>query len=61
MTVVEGQQTNSPRGNQQTRGVRLCFGNPEPFFAEGTALSEPAQLRMAGGEPGTGEHCGQED
>ena len=37
------------------------LGNPEPFFPEGTALGEHAQLGMAPGEPGTGGHGGQDD
>ena len=37
------------------------LGNPQPFFPEGPALGERAQLGMAPGEPGTGEHGGQED
>jgi hypothetical protein len=37
------------------------LGNPEPFFPEGPALGERAQLGMARGEPGTGMHGGQED
>ena len=35
------------------------LGNPQPFFPEGTALSERAQLGMALGEVGTGQHGGQ--
>ena len=42
-------------------GVRNRLGNPEPFFPEGTALGEHAQLSMAPGEPGTGGHRGQDD
>ncbi len=42
-------------------GVSSRLGDPEPFFPEGPALSERAQLGMARGEPGTGEHGGQED
>ena len=37
------------------------LSNPEPFFAEGPALDERAQLGMAPGEVGTGEHGGQVD
>ena len=37
------------------------LGNPEPFFPEGTALGEHAQLGMAPGELGTGVHGGQDD
>ena len=36
------------------------LGNLEPFFPEGSALGERAQLGMAPGETGTGEHGGQE-
>ena len=44
----------------QAGGVINRLGNPEPFFPEGPALSERAQLGMAPGEPGTGEHSGQD-
>jgi uncharacterized repeat protein (TIGR01451 family) len=37
------------------------LGDPQPFFPEGAALGERAQLGMAPGEPGTGTHGGQED
>ena len=37
------------------------LGNPQPFFPEGTALGERAQLGMAPGEAGTGVHGGQDD
>ena len=37
------------------------LGNPEPFFPEGPALGERAQLGMAHGEAGTGVHGGQDD
>ena len=37
------------------------LGNPEPFFPEGPALGERAQLGMARGEAGTGVHGGQEN
>ena len=40
--------------------MRHRLGNPQPFFPEGPALSEHAQLGMAPGEPGTGGHGGQE-
>ena len=35
------------------------LGNPEPFFREGPALSECAELGMAPGEPGKRDHGGQ--
>ena len=50
-----------PRGKHQAPGVRDCLSNPEPFFPEGPALGERAQLGMAPGEVGTGEHGGQEE
>ena len=37
------------------------LGNPQPFFPEGPALGEHAQLGMAPGELGTGVHGGQDD
>ena len=37
------------------------LGNPQPFFREGAALGERAELGMALGEVGTGDHGGQED
>jgi hypothetical protein len=37
-----------------------CLGHPQPFFPEGTALGECAQLGMALGEVGTGAHGRQE-
>ena len=37
------------------------LGNPEPFVPEGTALGERAQLGMAPGEVGTGDHGGQDN
>src|SRR5262249_36020078 len=36
------------------------LGNPEPFFSEGPAFGERAQLSMTPGEPGTGLHGGQD-
>ena len=38
-----------------------CLSNPQPFFPEGTALSECAQLGMTPGEEGPGGHGGQEN
>jgi hypothetical protein len=37
------------------------LSNPQPFFPEGPALGERAQLGMAPGKVGTGEHGGQDD
>jgi hypothetical protein len=37
------------------------LGNLKPFFAEGTALGECAQLGMAPGKFNTGFHSGQAD
>ena len=37
------------------------LGNLEPFFPESPALGKRAQLGMAPGELGTGDHGGQED
>ena len=37
------------------------LGNPEPFFPNNSALGEHAQLGMAPGEDGTGEHGRQVD
>jgi len=41
--------------------VRNFLSNPEPFFPKGSALGERAQLGMAPGEVGAGEHGGQEN
>ena len=41
--------------------MRNRLGNPQPFFPEGTALGERAQLGMAPGEVGTGGHGGQDE
>jgi hypothetical protein len=40
--------------------VRRFLGDPQPFFSKGSALSEQAELGMAHGEPGQGDHGGQE-
>ena len=61
VALAEGQQTDPPRGKHEAPGVSNRLGNPEPFFPEGTALGERAQLGMAPGEPGTGVHGGQDD
>ena len=50
-----------PEGKHQACGVSHRLGNPEPFFPEGSALGERAQLGMAPGEVGTGVHGGQAD
>ena len=61
VALAEGQQTNPPRGKHEASGVSHRLGNPQPFVPEGTALGEHAQLGMAPGEVGTGEHSGQEN
>jgi hypothetical protein len=61
IALAEGQQTKSPRGIHQARGVIHRLSDPEPFVPKGPALGECAQLGMAGSEPGTGEHGRQED
>ena len=61
VALAEGQQTDPPRGNHEAPGVSHRLGNPQPFVPEGTALGEHAQLGMAPGEVGTGEHGGQVD
>jgi hypothetical protein len=40
--------------------VSSRLGNSEPLFPEGPALSEQAQLGLAGGEAGMGDHRGQD-
>ena len=40
VALAEGQQTDTPRGKHQTRGVSDRLGNPQPFVPEGTALGE---------------------
>jgi hypothetical protein len=37
------------------------LGNPQPFVPESPALRKRAQLGMAPGEVGTGEHGGQDE
>jgi hypothetical protein len=46
-------------GSHQAAGVRHRFGNLERFFPECTALSEQAELSMAHGELGPGDHGGR--
>ena len=60
VALAEGQETDPLRGKHEACGVRHRLGNPQSFFPEGTALSERAQLGMARGEAGTGEHSGQD-
>src|SRR5262249_42442565 len=55
-----GRADRPPGSKHETREMRNRFGRLEPFVPEGTALSEGAQLGMAGGEAGTGLHGGQE-
>ena len=61
VALAEGQQTEPHEAIHQARGVIHRLGNPEPFVPEGTALGERAQLGMAPGEVGTGDHGGQDD
>ena len=61
VALAEGRQTDPPRGLHEARGVINRLGNPQPFFPEGSALGEHAQLGMAPGEAGTGEHGRQDD
>jgi hypothetical protein len=49
-----------PRGKHQAGGVRDGLGNPEPFFHEGAALGEQAQLGLAPGKVGPSEHRRQD-
>ena len=60
VTLAEGQQTEPVIGTHKAPGVRDLLGDPQPFFPEGTALGEQAELGMARGEPGTGGHGWQE-
>ena len=59
VALAKGQQTNPRQGLREAMGVSNRLGNPEPFFPEGMALGERAQLGMAPGEVGTGSHGGQ--
>ena len=61
ITPAEGQETDPAIGKHEAGGVSNRLGNPEPFFGEGTALGERAQLGMTHGESATGEHSGQEE
>ena len=47
IALAEGQQTDPPRGIHEARRVSHRLGDPEPFFPEGPALGEGAQLSMA--------------
>jgi hypothetical protein len=42
VALVEGQETKPPTGSHQVYRVINRFGNPEPFFAKGSAFSEGA-------------------
>ena len=61
VALAEGRADRPLRGPHEARGVSNRLGNPQPFVPKGTALSERAQLGMAPGEVGTGEHGGQDD
>ena len=61
VALEKGQLTDPRRGKHQAAGVRSGLGNPQPFFHEGTALGEQAQLGLALGQVGTREHRGQEN
>ena len=61
VALAEIQETKPVIGTHKAPGVRNRLGNPQPFFPEGTALSEQAELGMTRGEPGTGGHGGQEN
>src|SRR5262249_58867439 len=56
VALAEGQQTEPPRSPHEARGMIRRLGNLEPFVPDGPALSEPAELGVAPGEPGTGPH-----
>ena len=61
IALAQGQQTEPPRGVHHTHRGRGCLGNPQAFFPKSPACGERAQLRMAPGQVGTGEHGGHED
>ena len=61
VALADGQQTDPPEGHHEGRGVIHDLGHPQPFLPAGTALSEQAELGMACGQVGTGEHRGQAD
>ena len=52
------QQTDTPIGILEAPGVNNRLGNPQPFFPKAMPRSERAQLGMALGEVGTGQHGG---
>jgi hypothetical protein len=61
VALAESQQTDSVIGIHEAPRVSNFLSNPEPFVPKGPALGERAQLGMAPGEVGTGEHGGQDD
>jgi hypothetical protein len=61
VTLVEPQETAPPTADHHAGWVIHRLGNLKPFVAEGPALGERAQLGMAPGEVGTGDHGGQDD
>jgi hypothetical protein len=60
VALAKGQHADSIRGRHAAPRVLNRLGNPQPFFPDGPALGEHAQLGMAHGEVGTGGHRGQE-
>jgi hypothetical protein len=61
VALAEGQQTDPVIGIHEAPSVSNFLSNPEPFVPKGPALGERAQLGMAPGEVGTGEHGGQDN
>ena len=61
VALTEGQQPHPPRSHHDAGGVLHLPSDPQPFFPEGTARGERAELGMAAGKKGTGVHGGQGD
>ena len=60
VALAEGQQTEPPLGIHEAPGVLPPPRQSGVLLRQGAALGEHAQLGMARGEPGTGEHRGQD-
>jgi hypothetical protein len=46
IALAQGELTKPPIGKHEATRVSNLLSNPEPFFSEGTAFSERAQLGM---------------
>ena len=60
IALAEGQQTRTPQGYHEARGVIHRLRNPQPFVPKGKALGERPQLGTARGKEGAGGDGGEE-